>query len=57
LIKPIKPLEYLDIKRSLESVKAAIENLSAELQINMLVLDMLEEEIKLYPVPIGKAKE
>jgi hypothetical protein len=47
----VEALGYLEVKRSLESVKESVADLGTQLQINLLVLGMLEKEILKYPVP------
>jgi hypothetical protein len=47
----VEPLEYVDIKRGLESLKMIIEEQSVQLQINKLTLEMMEEHILQYPKP------
>ena len=53
----IKKLEYVDLKRSIESVKQAIDEHSSSLQINEIVLKALEKEIKNYQPPLRLNKD
>ena len=56
-VNMIKKLEYIDLKRSIESVKQAIDEHSSSLQINEIVLKALEKEIKNYQPPLRLNKD
>jgi|TARA_Y100000296_G_scaffold75133_1_gene94460 hypothetical protein len=44
-------LEYLDIKRVIETTKQEIENAGKASEINKIVLEAMNKELKKHPVP------
>lgn len=50
-MEKLKELEYLDLKRSIESSKEEIENCRKIIGITRIILEAFETEIKKYPLP------